>query len=339
MRRVVPFVKKLRLMTGTFRAHTLPPVESVLPEPWPGRPLGTMHRTPPKTPPRTVRRAFPVLVGTVLVLTAMVPVQDGSVLARYAFGRSDAIQRSLPDRLREVSGLAVTGDGRLFAHDDERARVYQVDPRTAEVLKRVDVGPGGVRGDFEGLAVVGRRFFLVESDGTLYEFEEGDDREDVPYRSIPTDLGSRCEVEGLAYDPLTEALLLACKSTRGRALSGHLVIFAVPLATLEPEPEPRYRIPYARLSDVDARGRLHPSGLEVHPERHTLVVVGGRERGLVEIDRAGTFVGAVELSGRLHPQAEGITFVDGDLLVADEGGNGDATLTRYTVAEASGPTP
>ena len=250
-------------------------------------------------------------------------------LAAYDLDRDAARQVDLPGRLREVSGLAVTPDGRLFAHDDERARVYQLDPTDGEVLKRVDVGSGGITGDFEGLAIVGPRFFLVESDGTLFEFREGEDREDVAFERTPTGVRHRCEVEGLAYDAASEALLMVCKTTRGRDLRDHLVIFAVPLDDLRAEEEPRYRIPYRSLSDVDARGTLHPSGLEVHPESGRIFVVAAREEGMVEISREGRFVGAAELPGRRHRQPEGITFLDAELLLADEAAGDRATLTAY----------
>ncbi len=250
-------------------------------------------------------------------------------LASYALDGDAAEQHELPGRLREVSGLAVTADGRLFAHDDERARVYQIEPRSGEVVKRFDVGEGGVRGDFEGIAIAGDRFYLVESDGTLYEFQEGEEKEDVPYREVKTALGRRCEVEGLAHDPDSGSLLLVCKSTRGRDLRDRLVVFAAPLDTLQPDAEPRYQIPFASLRDVGARGRLHPSGIEVHPVTRQIFVVAAREEGIVEIDRAGRFVGAAELPGKQHVQPEGIAFVADALALADEGTGRKATLTLY----------
>lgn len=259
----------------------------------------------------------------------------GQELTGYVVSADRAWQHRLPGALREVSGLATSHDGRLFAHDDERARVYEIDPLSGQVLKRIDMGDGGERGDFEGIALVGDQFFLVESDGTLYEFGEGDDKQNMPFRQYPSEVGDRCEVEGLAYDSRTEALLLACKTTKGSALRGHLVIFAVPLETMVAEPEPRFRVPYASLSDVNARGRLHPSGLEVHPGSGSIFVVAAREEGLVEISRDGNFVAAAELPSKLHRQAEGITFIAEALVLADEGGGGKATLTGFPLGSTS----
>jgi uncharacterized protein YjiK len=270
----------------------------------------------------------PVAAATAFVVALAAPAQTQE-LSVYLLGTDDAWQHKLSGALLEVSGLATGSDGRLFAHNDERARVYELDPTTGRTLKRIDMGDGGERGDFEGIALVGERFFLVESDGTLYEFHEGQDKENMPFRRFPTGVGSRCEVEGLAYDAATESLLLVCKTTRGSELRGHLVIFSFSLEDMRLDSEPRFRIPYASLSDVGARGRLHPSGIEVHPRTGSIFVVAAREEGLVEISRDGRFLAAAELARRLHRQPEGITFSDAAMLVADEGGGGSALLTGY----------
>ncbi|HSH75825.1 MAG TPA: hypothetical protein VLA09_09090, partial [Longimicrobiales bacterium] len=109
-----------------------------------------------------------VLGGSVL-LVAILPVavayqQATTLLDRHDFGRRSA-RFDLPGRLDEISGLAVTTDGRLFGHDDERAVVHEIDPGAGAVEKRFSLGDPPLRGDFEGIAVVGERFFMVTSGG------------------------------------------------------------------------------------------------------------------------------------------------------------------------------
>jgi len=293
-----------------------------------------MHFRPWEAPePRRVGCALAAVALAAASAGAVVPRGVATGLSRYALTADAALQHDLPGRLEEVSGLAASADGRLFAHDDERARVYEVDPGSGKILKRIDVGPGGIRGDFEGIALAGQRFFLVESDGTLYEFEEGEEKETVEYEVHRTDLARRCEVEGLAWDARTDSLLLVCKTTRGRELRNHLVVFAFSLATMALEPEPRYQVPYAALRDVGARGQLHPSGIEVDRDTGHIFVVAAREEGLVEMDRSGVFVAAAELPHRLHRQPEGITVLNAELIIADEGSGRKATLTRYPEKE------
>src|SRR5690606_17400976 len=130
---------------------------------------------------RVTRSSFLRLAG---LLAALVPVSAscqhaGSLAARYDFERPSG-RFELPGRLDEISGLASTPGGRLFGHDDERALVNEIDPATGEVGKRFSAGDPPLTGDFEGIAVVGERFFLVTSVGILHELREADDRAQAP---------------------------------------------------------------------------------------------------------------------------------------------------------------
>ena len=246
-------------------------------------------------------------------------------LHRYDF--EDRLRRfDLPGRLDEISGLAMTADGRLFAHDDERGRVHEIDPITGEVGKRFDLGAALVRGDFEGMAIVGERFFLISSRGALYEFREGADREDVDYRVTDTRVGGDCEVEGLDYDPFDEALLIACKiSTPDRSM---IVMHRLPIDPSH-EPLPALRIAKAGLGAFGFGDDFDPSGVAVSPTG-SILLVSGRHDGLIEVDRSGAVLAAVELSDGRHPQSEGLALgADGTLYISDERSGKAPRLTAY----------
>ncbi len=150
-------------------------------------------------------------------------------LARYVLSEPAAVLR-LPNRLREISGLAVAGDGRLFAHDDERAVIYEVDPRAGELVKAFALGDPVSRADYEGIAVVGDRFYLVTSDGVIYESAEGRDDDRLVFNTYGTGVGRRCEIEGLAHDPIDDVLLMPCKTIRDPALRSFVPVFRWSLA-------------------------------------------------------------------------------------------------------------
>lgn len=125
----------------------------------------------------------------------------------------------LPRRLQEISGLAFADDGRLFAHGDERGIVYAIDTDTGDVDHGFALGSPSapVPGDFEGIARVGERWFLVSSRGLLYEFRHVAEGEASPIRVTDTGVGGSCEIEGLTYEPASNSLLLACKTIAPRA--------------------------------------------------------------------------------------------------------------------------
>ncbi len=261
---------------------------------------------------------------------------EGPVLDQYDFSADGGIRVELPSVLREVSGLATTADGRLFAHNDERGAVFQIDPETGQTLKVFSLGTLGLPGDFEGLAVAGDRFFLLSSEGRLVEFREGGDGASVGYRAYPLNLAVACEMEGLAFDPSTDALLLPCKTPRARNLAKHLVVLSVPLSSMKVLPEPRVFLPWKALDDRGLGDEFHPSAIEVHPVTGTLIIAAAREEALVEIGPGGDILATRDLKKKRHPQPEGIAFLpDGSLVLADEGQGGPGTLTRYPPAGAS----
>jgi len=255
--------------------------------------------------------------------------QPEGVLARYDLDRGKGLQTKLARGLDEVSGLAVMGD-QVFGHGDERAIVYAIDLTTGGAAVAFAPGERGVRGDFEGVALAEGRMVLVTSTGVLVGVRTERRGEAVPYETHRGLAARNCEVEGLEYDAPTRSLLLACKTTSGRALRDRLVIFAYSLERMAPEAEPRHAIPLADLERLGGGNQLHPSGIAIHPVSHTIFIVAARQKLIVEIARDGRLLGARALPGRDHAQPEGIAFLkDGTMLIADEGAGGRATITRY----------
>ena len=260
-----------------------------------------------------------------------------SVLESFDLSSDGGVRVELPGQLREISGLAVSEDGRIFGHNDEFGRVFEIDVSTGSIKKFFNVGRLAVPGDFEGLAVAGERFFLVSSAGDLVEFREGENGSSMGYQVYPLGLGRLCEMEGLAFDESREALLLPCKTPRIRRLEDHLVVFSVPLTSMRPDPEPRIFLP---LKEVDSAGlgkNFQPSSIEIHPESGSLFLVAARQEAIVELSSEGEILATKELKKKRHPQPEGITFLpDGRLVIADEGQGGRGALTLYPRAHGSG---
>jgi len=160
----------------------------------------------------------------------------GFELAGRHYADAGLTQWALPDELREVSGLALTGDGRLFAHGDEHAVIVELDFASGRAVKRFAFGNPPVAGDFEGIAFAGPRLFLITSAGELLEGREGEAGEHVDFQRHDTGLGQRCEIEGLDHDPDQQTLLILCKQGRQRELAGTIAVLAWSLAARQPTP-------------------------------------------------------------------------------------------------------
>ena len=258
-----------------------------------------------------------------------------SSLARYDFERQ--VDRfDMPGRLDEISGLATTADGRLFGHNDERATIHEIDPRTGEVGKRFSLGDPPIRGDFEGIAIVGDRFLLITSLGLLYEFREVGDRETAPHRVTDTQLGPTCEAEGLDYDAREQELLVACKTSSPDR--GTIVVHRLPLDPSRARPEP-IEISRGQLEAFGLDADFEASTLAVSPSG-TLYLASATAEALIEVDRSGHVLAGLPLARDRHRQSEGLAFgVDGMLYIADEQNRESARITVYRAVPGTGVLP
>jgi uncharacterized protein YjiK len=245
-------------------------------------------------------------------------IKDGSPIARWL----------LPKKLGEVSGAAMSADGRLFVQDDSHARVTEIDFRSGKIVKSFDLKPDPGPVDFESITVAGGRIYLLTSKGVLYELSEGQDDEKVAYRTIDTGLMAKCEFEGAAFDSTSNTILLACKVVLEKALERAVVIYKWKLGGGAAAPA-RITIPNGAIKLLGTKV-MNPSDITVDPKTGNYFLISGREKVIVEITPAGAVVSAVELTGN-HPQPEGIAITrDGILIIADEsGGKGSAAITVY----------
>lgn len=257
-------------------------------------------------------------------LTASLASQDGeptSPLAKWI----------LPRELGEVSGLALTSDGRLLAHGDEWGQVYVIDPRGGALLKRFSIGEAGgdTRADFEGITVAGERIIMATSNGMLYEFAEGEDGERVDAVVHDTRLGKECEFEGVAFDSARGIVVLPCKNVRTRNLRDQMVLYRWHLDGGADSALGPITIPLRQVIGSNSWKELHPSDVSIDPTTGHYVLIAAQEKALIEITPVGDVVRASPLPGK-HKQAEGVALTrDGILIVSDEATTRPASLTLY----------
>ncbi len=219
----------------------------------------------------------------------------------------------------------------MFAHDDERAVILEINPTDGRLVKGFAMGDNPAPGDFEGIAYAEERFYLVTSGGWIYESREGEDDERMLFNTYGTGVGKKCEVEGLAFEPADRSLLLVCKTPRDDEIEDFLAIYRFSLDTREVSAEPLL-VPLKEITDRIDEKRFRPSGIERHPVTGHYVIVAAQQSAIVEITPDGQVVAVVDLKNRNHRQLEGITFTSaGTLVLADEGGNRRGRLTLYSI--------
>lgn len=269
------------------------------------------------------------LMGVVVsaAITQGVPAR----LDDYRLGEDPSGQWHLGTRLREISGLAMTRDGRLLGHNDEHAIIYEIDQASGTLRKGWAFGTPTVSGDFEGITVVDDMVYLVTGTGRLYEGAEGNDGDRVPFNMYDTGVGSRCEVEGLSYDAETRMLLLPCKTPHEKDLEDFVTVFQWSLDARSTPADVRMRLPIEEVERRLGQRRFRPSGIAVHPVTGSFFVLASQGgAAIIEVSAQGQLLGAVELDGNRHGQPEGIAITpDRRLWIADEGGRGRGRLSQY----------
>ena len=286
----------------------------------------------PAVPPNNAAAPMPV-PGTQEVLPGE------PALRSYELQDGQAVSHKLPGRLEEISGLAMTMDNRLLAHNDEEGIVFEIDWGDGSIRKAFQLSDTGrpVAGDFEGIAATRDRIYLVTSSGRIFESAEGGDGESVLYNIYTTGVGRDCEVEGLAHDETDRALLLMCKRARGSARKDELRIYRWSIDEKRLVQDAHISIPVTEYTQNLGVTQFQPSGLELHPASGNYFVVAARQRAIAEVEPTGRVLSARRVSAPWHRQMEGITFADDNtLIIADEGRGRKGRLTLYPASVPGG---
>lgn len=257
-------------------------------------------------------------------------------LENYELKAETATHWKLPGRLEEISGLAMTLDNHLLAHNDEKAVIHEIDYQKGAITKAFQLADmkNPVNDDFEGIATVNDQVYLVTSSGRIYEGSRGGDGESVLYNIYATGVGRDYEIEGLAYDASQSALLLMCKDPRRADLKEQLILYRWSLDKKQLIADAHTVIPVIEFTRHIKGKEFQPSGIERHPVSGNYFVVAARQKAIAEITPSGQVIAAREFPMQWHRQPEGITFAaDGTLIIADEGSGKKARLTLYPVSE------
>ena len=277
-------------------------------------------------------RLFALL--TLLVACSEASDRDSNdALDHYALNSASLSQWKLPKRLREISGLELTADGRLLAICDEAAIVYELDYVEGGISKAFALGRPVERGDFEGIAVLDDLVYLVTSSGRLFVTREGADGDSMTFETYETGLRKTCEIEGLAADAQSDSLLIACKEKKRK--DDKLSVFAWSPSTKSVMAEKTIALPEKEIAKRLDKKRISPSGIAVEPATGNLFIIAARERAIMELKADGDLIDAIILPlAKRHRQPEGIALTrDGDLLIADEGAGKRAVLSIYEQKE------
>lgn len=234
----------------------------------------------------------------------------------------------LPKPLSEISGIALTPDGRLLAHNDESGVVFEIDYRRGVVVKQFRIGKQTLHEDFEAITIVGERVFMLASNGKVYEFREGKDGDRVDFVVHDTRLGRECEFEGVAFDSTANSLVLACKNIGIKSLKDFVVLYRWKLDSTASDVS-QIKVPLSEVIGSNGWKGFTPSDMAVDPLTGNYVIVAAQERGMISITPQGVLLFSRPLTTG-HPMTEGLAITrDSILILSDEMVRAPATITLY----------
>jgi hypothetical protein len=268
----------------------------------------------------------------------------------YDLERPD-IRLSLPIALKEISDVAVLSQTEVACVQDERGIVYVYDIKSKRITDEVRFAP---KGDYEGLAIVGSKFYVLRSDGLLYELSSLKQHPAVQTHELHLPFN---ESEGLCSDARHDRLLIAPKSyERTGEGKDTRPIYAFDLRKNSPAAEPAFELSvreirhFAKHHDMPVPRRIKrdgesmhtvlrfmPSAIAVHPVTGDVFILSSVDHVLVSCTQNGGITGYALLDASLFRQPEGIAFFpNGDMLIANEAAGKEPTLMLFRWKARSG---
>ncbi|GMQ26537.1 hypothetical protein Aoki45_32200 [Algoriphagus sp. oki45] len=270
---------------------------------------------------------FPYFFSLFLLLIfSCQPFSDQEFRLPKGYDLETRTQIDLPKKLREISGIAWYKD-EILAIEDENGVIYQLDPKSGEILNELKFGKPG---DYEDILIHEDEAWILRSDGAIFQVKNPLENA-VEINQFNFERKGQRDFETLLALPNQGKLLLICKDCSWDKRQ-EASIFELDLET-------------GRFSD-DFLGKIstkkedlpkgngikrtlgsQPSAVAVHPLTAEVFLISSAGKWLMILDQNLIPKEIYELNPQLFNQPEGITFDPrGNLYISNEGGRGKPNL-------------
>jgi len=256
----------------------------------------------------------------------------------------------LPSILAEISGIAWITNNIMVCIQDEDGKLFFYNLDERRIIKSVDFGKDA---DYEDITIDGKTAWVLRSDGKIYELKNFDDQKEIDESKYETPLTKKNNSEGLCYDPVEKALLIACKGNSnigdGDEYDGFKAIYSFDLEKEKLSKNPTYLIELKKIKDFEEMSyferishqiagsleesgdiRFQPSAIAIHPTTDHIYVLASVGKAMIVLNRDGNILSIAMLDKWQFIQPEGITFSpDGTLYISNEGDGGNGTILKF----------
>ncbi len=231
---------------------------------------------------------------------------------------------SLSDSLAQISGIAWVKNDQLLAIEDLRPILYEIKlgDTAGTITNKIQFRQAEEdKFDFEDLAVVDDIVYALWSHGAIFKIIKGK-KEDSAQRT-KTWLKKDNNTEGLAYDPVSGNLLIACKEASGvqdeKKSTRAIYEFDRKADSLKPDP-----FMLINKKDFEAvageKVDFYPAAIAVHPITHDIYIISTKDtKAIAQFSHDGKLKAFDYIDKEMLPQPEGICFdPEGNLYISTE---------------------
>lgn len=225
----------------------------------------------------------------------------------------------LKQKLQEISGIALTGNGKFLAIEDEHGILFEIDSVSGDISRELKFSG---KGDFEDLALAGDTVWVLKTDGVLFRLTNIASGKPA-VKEFPTPLNRDDDPEGMFYDAPNRRLLISCKDFSGPAgeLRESRQVYAYYPGKAEFDEAPVYTVLPDEIKNATGHDvNYQPSAIAIHPLTKDIYILTSAGKHLVALKPNGDVLGSWPLSNPYFKQPEGLAFAaNGDMFISNEG--------------------
>jgi len=252
-----------------------------------------------------------------------------------------SIKSKLPETLDEVSGVYYSDIQNIAMVQDEIGTIFFYNLESKDISDSFSFSG---KGDFEGITKVKNSYFVLRSDGTLFQVISGKSSY-FNGKSYSLDLPN-LDCEGICYDSSSNRLLISTKAVEDDdddldEIPRRIYGFNLKTKTFSKEPIISLTVKsiekFLKKHEGDLQIRddhkkkikFQPSDMAIHPTNGNLYIISASGNLLCITNLNGNIKEIYFLDEDLYPKAEGISFgSDGELYITNEIDGETATLLQ-----------
>jgi len=267
----------------------------------------------------------------------------------YDLNNPDANYK-LPSYLEEISGLSYYGKDKIACIQDENAKIYILSLEKEKIINEYKFGEDA---DYEDIAIVGKTAFILRNDGEIFRVENFK-KQDRQVKRLKTPLKEKNNTEGMAFDALSNSLLISCKGSpsieKENLYEGYKAVYIFDIEKEKLNKTPHFLIDLERLDSysdhngftklsvktakklrlIESETNFQPSGIAIHPLHDEIYMISSVGKLLIIMNSSGKVLDVHELDAKMFRQPEGICFSPtGDLFISNEGQGGKGYILKF----------